>query len=81
MPHVRRKGQMARYWVARTICLGCSCFQPGEYQHRGAIGGGSKNSGTSLVCMRNAYHGCPGDLPVFSLKLQREREREGWVTT
>lgn len=41
------------------------CYKPGEYQHRGATGGGSsRNTGhTSKCCMERAYRGCPDPLP------------------
>ena len=80
MSEVRFKGERGkRYWVRNRDCIGCRCFTPSVYQHRGAIGlSGSKNSGTSLRCMTNAYHGCPENVQ-FDKKLAAERRQEGWV--
>jgi hypothetical protein len=41
------------------------CWQPGLYQHRGATGAGSRNTGDySKTCMERAYRGCPTPLPA-----------------
>ena len=40
------------------------CWSPGEYQHRGATSGGSRNTGGyTKTCMERAYRGCPQPLP------------------
>jgi hypothetical protein len=41
------------------------CWAPGNYQHRGACGGGgSRNTGAvSSCCLERAYRGCPQPLP------------------
>ena len=57
---LRRKGDKNRYEFIDAGCLGRSCFQPGLYQHRGAVLSGSRNTGSySPCCMCRAYHGCP----------------------
>lgn len=47
--------------VRDAKCRKLACFQPGEYQTRGAAGaGGSRATGSSkFCCLRRAYHGCP----------------------
>jgi hypothetical protein len=41
------------------------CWTPGDFQHRGATGGGgSRNTGAyTKCCLHRAYHGCPTPLP------------------
>lgn len=40
------------------------CWTPGFFQHRGAIGGGTRNTGSSTKeCVYRAYHGCPHPIP------------------
>jgi len=73
----KKKGNSQRYKIFGASCLGCECFNPGMYQHRGASGGGSKNSGQSAVCLTNAYHGCP-IVPKFSPELMKQRKDAGW---
>ena len=51
---------MGSFPVINKDCLGCTCFAPGDYQIRGATGGGSsKASGVAKKCLTNAYRGCP----------------------
>jgi hypothetical protein len=82
MPYVKRKGERGeRYWVIGRECIGCSCFTPGEYQHRSAASaGGSRTNGTTtLCCLSNAYRGCPGDAQRgFTPERRAERQAEGW---
>ena len=76
--HVRKAGRKGRYWVFSLYCLGCRCFQPGEYQHRGATSSGSHSTGKStLTCMRSAYRGCPDD-DGYTEERKQERCDEGW---
>lgn len=79
MAYVRKKGEKDRFYVVDNRCLGCSCFQPGHYQHRGATGGGSsRNTGqVTPTCMQNAYRGCPADTG-YTKEREAERKREGW---
>lgn len=78
---VRQVHTKERFKMLESACLGRSCFAPGTYQIRGAIGsGGSKDSGTCLTCMTQAYHGCPTTRPVDPTLLKR-RKAEGWKTT
>jgi hypothetical protein len=79
MSYVRKKGEKGRYWMRDRQCIGCGCFAPGTFQHRGATMSGSRNTGSvSLCCMRNAYHGCPDDT-LYSIEKVKERKAEGWV--
>jgi hypothetical protein len=41
------------------------CWSPGEYQHRGATGGGSsRNTGHyTNGCLHNMHRGCPDPVP------------------
>jgi len=76
MPYLKQKKD--KYWVCDRNCLGMPCFQPGNYQHRGATGAGSRNTGSySQVCMTNAYHGCPHDRKEDK-ELAQERKQAGW---
>ena len=78
MYYVRKVGSKGRYSVRGMRCLGCRCFQPGAYRHRGATGGGSRNTGhDTLMCMWSAYHGCPAD-DGYTKEKERERRDEGW---
>ena len=77
MSEVRIKGSPYRYWVLDSRCIGKDCFVPGTYQHRGATLSGSKSSGTSRICMTNAYRGCP-DGREYSEELAKKRKVEGW---
>lgn len=44
------------------------CWQPGEYQHRGASMSGSRNTGAvTRCCLRRAYRGCPDPIPPAEL--------------
>jgi hypothetical protein len=80
MSYIRKKGEKGRYWMVDRQCIGRPCFAPGEFQHRGAILSGSRNTGqTSLCCMRNAYHGCPNDKDqLYSIEIERQHKAEGW---
>jgi hypothetical protein len=82
VPHVKRKGDKAHYEVIAHDCLGCACFTPGHYQHRGASGAGNGTHATGHVspcCLRNAYHGCPAKEKRGETKeLLAERKAEGW---
>ena len=81
MANVRRKGFRETYWMLDRLCIGRKCFQPGPYEHRGAIGiAGSRNTGDiSLMCMRNAHHGCPDEEDMgYDTALAQARKKEGW---
>lgn len=48
--------------VRDADCKKRKCLQVGQFQHRGAVGGGAtKDSGTDnfYSCMFRNYHGCP----------------------
>ena len=77
MLDAKQSGDKTKYPIADSKCLGCMCFNPGFYQHRGLSGGGSKNSGQSAVCLTNAYRGCPF-VPQYSIELEQERKEDGW---
>jgi hypothetical protein len=79
MTHVRKTGDPNKYEMPNRNCLSAECFQPGEYQHRGATGAGSsRNTGEStFTCMRSAYWGCPAFVK-HSKELKKERRAEGW---
>lgn len=79
MSYVKRKGDPKKYWMVDAKCIGCKCFAPGLFQHRGATGSGSRNTGTpdSPVCLNNAYHGCPDDRG-YSEDVEKQRKAEGW---
>jgi hypothetical protein len=67
-----------RYDVRDVWCIGRKCLALGAYQHRGATGKGSRNTGAiSHCCMTRAYHGCPNSLPEYDLELARGRRVEG----
>lgn len=75
---VRKTHDKRRFDMRDRHCIGCACFSPGEYQHRGATLAGSRNTGAvSMTCLRHAYHGCPEDTG-YSKELAAERKREGW---
>lgn len=80
MAKVRQTGKKEVYRVADAKCLGCACFAPGEYQHRGATMSGSRNTGaTSRLCLTQAYRGCPGIANIgYTAELARERRAAGW---
>ena len=49
------------------------CWQPGDYQHRGASVSGSRNTGAvTRCCLRRAYHGCPLPLPTPATKAEKK---------
>ena len=78
MAHIRKVGTKELYWCVDAACIGRACLALGNYQHRGAIGAaGSKSSGYSLMCMTNAYHGCPREKPI-DRALAAERRKEGY---
>jgi hypothetical protein len=78
MTVARCAGKKRKYSILDAGCIGRTCFQPGEYQHRGATLSGSRNTGDySDCCMYRAYHGCPTDKTVDA-DLLRERKKEGW---
>lgn len=85
MTDVRQKGEKGEYHVIASSCLGCTCFQPGTYHHRGASGAGMGTHATgqvSLCCLQNAYRGCPNEPDRgFSEELLKERKKEGWKVT
>lgn len=69
MDKVRQTGKKGTYLVADAQCLGCACFAPGEYQHRGA---------TSLLCLTQAYRGCLGLANIgYAAELARELRAGG----
>jgi hypothetical protein len=82
MPEVKRPGDNSKYYVVSLDCLGCKCFAPGHYQHRGASGGGNGTHATGAVspcCLTNAYHGCPSESgKAKSLDLLKDRKALGW---
>jgi len=59
------------------------CWSPGKYEHRGATGAGSRNTGSySNECLGRAYRGCPHPIPDFEQTgdqyyAARRAEREG----
>jgi len=70
-----------KYWVSSSTCLGMPCFQPGAYQHRGTTNSGSRNTGSySLMCMENAYRGCPLSRKEDK-EIAKSRKKEGWKVT
>lgn len=78
MAEVRKTHDKARYSMRDRNCIGCECFSPGQFQHRGATLAGSRNTGDySTTCMRRAYHGCPDDTG-HSKELAAQRRKEGW---
>ena len=81
MTKVKKVGQKTRYEMQMRKCIGCTCFSPGMYQHRGATGSsGSRNTGhDSATCMHSAYRGCPAwEDRGYDKKLARQRREEGW---
>ena len=78
MTTARRKGEKIKYAILDRRCLGCICFQPGPYYHRGATMSGSRNTGdVSMCCLRRAYHGCPTER-VADATLLAQRKADGW---
>lgn len=74
----RKTHERDRYDFRDARCIAAKCWQPGSYQHRGATGGGSRDTGSySLCCMRREYHGCPSEV-VYLVDLGRQRRAEGW---
>lgn len=82
MAWVRKVGDRGRYWVRDRNCIGCKCFAPGSFQHRGSTMSGSRNTGdVSLMCMTNSYHGCPpAESPNASpdKETMKSHKAEGW---
>ena len=77
----RRSGERGvRYAFLERECIRAKCWAPGHYQHRGATGDGSRNTGDpSACCMRRAYHGCPDDSErEYDVALSKLRRSEGW---
>lgn len=80
MTEVRRKRSKVKYWVFDRLCIGRSCFNPGQFQHRGATPSGSRNTGSfSFACLNNCYHGCPSPMEEFDKQLAKQRHQEGLV--
>ncbi len=60
-----------QYRARDVACPTLKCWEPGEYQHRGATLSGSRNTGDShLCCLHREYHGCP-TLTIEALALIR----------
>lgn len=80
MSKVKRKGNNQKYHVRDPLCIGYPCFAPGKYQHRGATGSRSKDSGASShTCMTRAYWGCPRAHDVdYSRETEKANVLAGW---
>jgi hypothetical protein len=75
----RRRGDKLIYRLLDRECIGRECWNPGVYQHRGAVLSGSRNTGNETpCCMCNAYHGCPVPKPDVNKELIKIRKAEGW---
>lgn len=80
MTQFRKKYERGRYNFLDARCIEASCFQPIEYQHRGATSSGSRSTGsTTLCCGQRAYRGCPAEHERgYDPTAGTSRRREGW---
>ena len=75
----RKTYEKGRFDFHDARCIEAECWAPGMYQHRGAGGAGSRNTGSpdSPCCLNRAYRGCPNDV-IYKIDLARARRAEGW---
>ena len=78
MTNVKKTGEKGSFGFPCDNPLAMECFAPGRYEHRGACGSGSRNTGHfTLGCLTNLYRGCPFT-KTESAEAVTERKADGW---